>query len=272
MRLRVLGSGSQGNCLAVRSAAGTLVLVDCGLSCREIERRAYACGFDPGDAEAVLFTHDHSDHISGLATYHKHNPAAALFANGETAEAITARTGVDEGWFVFDNDEPFNVQGFRITPFALSHDAANPVGFLIEDTSTPPKESFASSTDSAALFIATDTGRVTEPMRRAFASADCAILESNYDPVLLETSDRAWSLKRRISSDSGHLSNEEAADFLRSANPMRLKTLILAHISRQCNAPDIALSCMKESLVECGRSDVALSAVAQDEPSTLFEF
>ena len=272
MQLRILGSGSQGNCLAVRSSGGALLLVDCGLSCSEIERRAGACGFDPHDATAVLFTHDHSDHISGLSTYHRRNPGAALFANDETAEAIMARTGVDHGWFVFENDVPFDVMDFKVTPFPLSHDAANPVGFLIEDNTRHDATLFHRSSDPAALFVATDTGCATEAMRRAFALADCAILESNYDPVLLETSDRAWSLKRRIASDSGHLSNEDAADFLRDVNPMRLKTLFLAHISRECNAPDVALACMKAALADCGRPDVSLHTLSQDTPSPLFEF
>lgn len=272
MRLRVLGSGSQGNCLAVRSAGGTLVLVDCGLSCREIEKRARACGFDPCRAAAVLFTHDHGDHVSALATYHKHNPGAALFANDETLEAIIARTGVSDGWMVFDDETSFDVLDLHVTPFATSHDAANPVGFLIEDTAPRAPSLFSPCAEPSALFVATDTGCATEPMRRAFARADFAVLESNYDPVLLETSDRAWPLKRRISSDNGHLSNIDAADFVRAVNPSRLKTLLLAHISQQCNSPDIALAAMREALRDCGREDVSLSALSQDETSPLFEF
>ena len=272
MRLRILGSGSKGNCLAVRSAGGTLVLVDCGISCRELNRRAKSCGIDLDQAAAVLFTHDHADHIAGLATFHKHSPGVALFANGDTAEAIAARTGVEHGWIVFDADATFNINDLRVTPFALSHDAADPVGYLIEDTAPREATLFSSCTSPSALFIATDTGVPTESMLRAFQRADCAILESNYDPTLLETSDRSWTLKRRISGRSGHLSNCDAADFFRAANPSRLSTLLLAHISQECNAPDIAISCMRSALDDCSRPDIILRALSQDEPSPLFCF
>lgn len=270
MRLRVLASGSRGNCLAVRSAGGTLVMVDCGLSCRETCRRANDCGFCADSAAAILFTHDHADHISGLSTFRKRNPSISLFANGDTAEAIAARTGVDGDWTVFDSDTPFSIADLRITPFALSHDAADPVGYLIEDTAPREATLFSPNADPAALFIATDTGIPTEPMRRAFLRADCAILESNYDPTLLETSDRSWTLKRRISGRSGHLSNLDAADFFRSANPSRLRTLLLAHISQECNAPDIALATMRSAIADCSRTDISLAALSQDTPSDLF--
>jgi phosphoribosyl 1,2-cyclic phosphodiesterase len=272
VRLRVLASGSGGNCLAVRSAGGALVFVDCGISYRELCRRAKTCGITPCDAAAILFTHDHKDHVIGLATFHKHSPFTALLANSETADAIAARTGVDDGWIVFDGSTPFDVLDLRVTPFAVSHDAANPVGYLIEDTAEREATLFSPCTDPSSLFVATDTGCVTPAMQSAFARADCAVLESNYDPVLLETSNRTWSLKRRISGDSGHLSNEAAADLVLAANPMRLKTLLLAHISQECNAPDIALGRMRAALTEAGRPDVVLDVLSQGEPSPLFEF
>ena len=272
MRLRVLGSGSKGNCLAVRSRGGTLVLVDCGLSFLELRKRCRPCGFDPCEAAAIFFTHDHSDHVSGLATFHRRNPGVPLFANDETAEAIAARTGVDDGWVVFDNDSPFDVEDLHVAPFPVSHDAANPVGFLVSDTVGRETTLLSSRNDPSTLFVATDTGMATEPMARALAAADCAVLESNYDSVLLETSDRAWSLKRRISGDSGHLSNDDAADLLRRANPARLGTLLLAHISQECNAPDIAFASMRAALADCDRADVELFALSQNDPSPLYEF
>ena len=271
MRVRSLGSGSKGNSIAVRGG-GELLLVDCGLSCLETKRRLAACGASIAEVTGVLFTHDHSDHYSGLATFHKKHPAVPLYANGNTADAIACATGVDDGWIVFDGSTPFDVLDLRVTPFAVSHDAANPVGFLIEDTAEREATLFSPSADPSSLFVATDTGCATPGMRSALARADCAVLESNYDPVLLETSDRSWPLKRRISGDNGHLSNDAAADLLLAVNPRRLKTLLLAHISRECNAPDIALGRMRSALIETGQPDVALCALSQDEPSPLFEF
>lgn len=265
MEVRVLASGSQGNCLAVGSARGAGILVDCGISCRALERHARTCDLDLARISAVLFTHDHSDHIAGLATFHKRHPEVALYANSDTAEAIMARTGVEEGWTIFDTFSPFPLADFTVTPFPLSHDAAHPVGFLVEES-----DFSAPQQDAPALFVGTDTGVVTQEMRAAFCRADCAVLESNYDSVLLETSDRDWTLKRRISGRSGHLSNDDAADLVRAANPPRLKTLLLAHISRQCNAPDIALGRMRQALAACGRGDVALAALDQDTPSACF--
>ena len=101
MRLRVFGSGSKGNALAIRSG-GTLLLLDCGFSCRELEKRMTACGVCPADVTAVLFTHDHDDHCKGIATFHKRHPLVPLYANGNTADAIATLTGVEDGWRIFE--------------------------------------------------------------------------------------------------------------------------------------------------------------------------
>lgn len=257
MRLRVLASGSKGNALAVRSAGGTLLLVDLGLSCHEIQSRATYCGFESGDVRAVLFTHDHIDHYSGLATFHRNYPEVPLFANGDTADSIAAKTGVSDGWTIFETSEAFDFEDFRITPFPISHDAADPVGYLIEN-------------DGRVLFIGTDTGVPTMGVRDALWRCDCAILESNHDPVLLETSDRPLSLKQRIAGRSGHLSNEDAAELVRSVNPPRLKKILLAHLSEQCNTPSLARAAMCAALSECGRTDIQIDILSQHEPSDLF--
>ena len=257
MKLRVLASGSKGNVLAVRSAGGTLLLVDMGLSCLELRTRAAACGVDVASAAGVFFTHDHVDHYCGLATFHKRYPDVPLFANGDTADAIAAKTGVADGWNVFETAVPFDFEDFAITPFSISHDAADPVGYLIEN-------------EGHALFIGTDTGVPTTGVRDALWRCDCAVLESNHDPVLLETSERPVSLKQRISGRSGHLSNEDAAELVRSVNPPRLKTLLLAHLSEQCNTPSLALAAMGRALAECGRSDVRLEVLSQRDPTEVF--
>lgn len=259
MKLRALASGSKGNCIAVRSSGGALLLVDLGLSCRETRRRAEACGFDPGDAAGVLFTHDHSDHYNGLATFRKRFPGVPLFANGDTADAIAAATGVADGWNVFETSSTFPVADFRVTAFSTSHDAADPVGYLLEDA-------------RSALFVGTDTGFATLGVRGAFARATAAVLESNHDPVLLEQSNREESLKRRIRGRSGHLANEDAAELVRTTPAPRLNTLLLAHLSEECNSPSLARKAMEDALAEIRRADVALAVLDQHVPSALYEF
>lgn len=257
MRLRVFGSGSQGNALAIRSGA-TLLLVDCGFSCRELERRMAACDVCADDVTALLFTHDHTDHCKGIATFHKRHPQVPLYANGNTADAIATLTGVDDGWRVFETAEPFAIGDVDVTSFSIPHDAADTVGYLFSD-------------ENASLFVGTDMGVPTLPVKYALARATCAVLESNHDPTLLACSDRPVSLKQRISGRCGHLSNHDAANLVREVAPPRLRTLLLAHLSRPCNAPHLALESMREALKDIGRADVALAALDQDEPSDLYE-
>ena len=257
MRLRVFGSGSQGNALAIRSG-GTLLLVDCGFSCRELEKRMSACGVRADDVTALLFTHDHADHCKGIATFHKRHPQVPLYANGNTADAIATLTGVEDGWRVFETTEPFSIGEIEVTSFSVSHDAADAVGYLFSD-------------ETASLFVGTDMGVPTLPVKYALARATCAVLESNHDPTLLACSDRPVSLKQRIAGRCGHLSNQDAADLVREVAPSRLKTLLLAHLSQPCNAPHLALESMREALKDINRSDVALATLSQNEPSELFE-
>ena len=145
-----------------------------------------------------------------------------------------------------------------MTSFSIPHDAADPVGYLFDD-------------GESALFVGTDMGAPTFGVRDALARATCAVLESNHDPVLLQTSDRPVSLKQRIAGRCGHLSNGDAADLVREVQPPRLKTLLLAHISRQCNAPYLALEAMRPAVADLGRP-ITLDVLGQDTPSPLYEF
>lgn len=258
MRLRVLGSGSSGNSIAVRSG-GTLLLVDLGFSFKEQKSRLEECGVDIADVSAVLFTHDHSDHCKGVGTFHKRLPGVPLVANGDTADAIARLSGVNDGWSVFENGEPFEIGEISVTAFQISHDAADPVGYLFE-------------ADGSSLFVGTDMGIVTAGARTAFSRATCAVIEANHDPVLLEQSGRPVSLKQRIRGRTGHLSNEDAAMLVRQTNPACLKTILLGHISSECNSPSLARKAFADVLEELGRTDIALSVLEQDRPGELFEF
>ncbi|MBO5941007.1 MAG: MBL fold metallo-hydrolase, partial [Kiritimatiellae bacterium] len=124
----------------------------------------------------------------------------------------------------------------------------------------------------SSLFIGTDMGVVTTNVRAAFSRAKCAILESNHDPILLEQSNRPVSLKHRIRGRTGHLSNEDAAMLLRETNPLCLKTLLLGHISSECNSHSLAMRAFTDVCSELGRPDIALSVLEQDCPGELWEF
>ena len=217
-----------------------------------------ACGVRANDVTALLFTHDHTDHCKGVATFHKRHPQVPLYANGNTADAIATLTGVEDGWRVFETSEPFAIDGIDVASFSIPHDAADTVGYLFSD-------------ETSALFVGTDMGVPTLPVKYALARATCAVLESNHDPTLLACSDRPVSLKQRIAGRCGHLSNQDAADLVREVAPARLKTLLLAHLSRPCNAPHLALESMRKALTDIGRADIALAALDQDEPSDLYE-
>lgn len=258
MRLRVLGSGSGGNSIAVRSG-GTLLLVDIGFSFKEVKTRLAECGVDISEVSAVLFTHDHSDHCKGVGTFHRRLPEVPLVANGDTADAIARQTGVNDGWTLFENGEPFEIGDISVTSFSISHDAADPVGYLLE-------------AGGSSLFVGTDMGIVTANVRMAFSRATCAVLESNHDPMLLEQSSRPVSLKQRIRGRTGHLSNEDAALLVKETNPSCLKTILLGHISSECNSPSLAKRAFVDVLEEINRTDITLSVLEQSRPGDLFEF
>lgn len=245
--------------MAVRSANGTLLIFDCGLSCRQLVSRANVCGIDVGTAKAVLFTHDHSDHYYGADIFRKSFPSIPFFANGDTADAIAAKMKVDDNWEIFETSVPFELEDFRITPFATSHDAADPVGYLVQD-------------GISTLFIGTDTGIATNGFINALSQANCAVIESNHDPILLEQCNRPIETKRRIAGRSGHLSNEDAADAMRLANPPNLKFALLAHISQECNMATKALNCMTSALQQMNRPDVMVAALSQNAPDELRVF
>ena len=180
---------------------------------------------------AVIVTHSHSDHVCGLPTLLKHRDVP-VFANAMTAEATACECGVPEDAFVcFENGQSFDIGPFSVSPFSIPHDTSDPVGFLVS----------------------------------ALAEADFATLESNHDPVLLRQSGRHPSLIQRIAGPRGHLSNDQACELVRRFASPKLKSLALAHLSRDCNVPRIAEEAMRSTLMEMGRPDVVLKVLSQDE-------
>ena len=255
MKIASLASGSSGNAYCVESG-GDVLLVDCGICCRTFLSRCRAAGIDPRRIVAAVFTHNHDDHVKGLATFHKRFPGVELYANIMTADAISARTGVGADEFIlFENGQSFTVGPFDIKPFSIPHDVPDPVGYLVR-------------AEGVTYFHATDVGAPLDSIGVNLAAADVATLESNHDPVMLMQSNRPEALKRRIRGDRGHLANDDAADLVRRFASARLKRLALAHLSRECNAPHLAEAAMRAALREMGRCDVELSLLDQDDVST----
>lgn len=228
-------------------------MIDCGLSCRDLCSRAARVGLSLDSLDGVVFTHNHDDHAKGVKSFHKKFPNVPLFANMMTAEAIAWRFGVDEVDFVpFENGQTFHVGEFEILPFSIPHDTSDPVGYMVR-------------ADGETYFHGTDIGTPLDSIGIHLSEADYATLESNHDPELLFKSGRPVSLIQRIAGPRGHLSNDQAAYLVRKFASPRLKSLALAHLSEQCNAPHLAKAVMCGALAEMGRPDIAIAVLAQDE-------
>lgn len=258
MEVCVLASGSKGNCIYV-SGGGTALLVDAGLSSREIVSRLGAAGIAAESISAVLFTHDHVDHYRGIDVFSRKYPVR-LYANEGTA------AGIELGcpklaceWDIFETSSSFEIGGLRIEAFTVPHDAADPVGFVFDD-------------GESRLCLATDLGQATPLICSKLSQCHAAILESNHDYDMLMRSERPWPLKTRIAGRSGHLSNDDAAALLCTSMSERLHTLLLAHLSEECNTPALALNTMRLALRAAGREDVRVEVLSQAQASARLVF
>ena len=252
-----LASGSKGNacCLECR---GRTLLVDCGLSCRELCRRAALAGVDLRALDGVVVTHSHDDHVSGLRALHRRFPEVPIFANMMTAETVSWEEKIDEGAFVpFENGQAFEVGPFEALPFSIPHDTSDPVGYVIRAEGT-------------TYFHGTDIGTPLDSVGVHLAEADVATLESNHDPVMLRQSGRPPCLIQRIAGPRGHLSNDQSCELVRRFASSRLRRLALAHLSEECNAPHVAERAMREALSSAGLDGVSLAVLGQHEPVEVF--
>lgn len=248
MRVTVLSSGSSGNAILVE-ADKTRVLVDAGLPARDLARRLERSAADSrlDDVEGILCTHEHGDHAGAV-------PALAsaglmVYATTGTARALnlTGTTTVAAG-------ETLRVGALEVLPVAMPHDAAEPVGFILDD-------------GEGRVGVITDCGRPTAEVAAAFASCDVLVLETNYDADLLAAGPYPAALKRRIAGPSGHLSNREAAELLRLMKTPRVQVLVLAHLSVENNRPRLARAAVDRALAELGLPAKPRVLVAgQDKP------
>ena len=253
-------SGSSGNCYLVKSD-DTAILIDSGISGRKIFESLKKTGTSPGDLCAVLITHEHSDHIRSLKTLAGRIPQIRAYANGGTWKYIDAF--VDERQrSVFETGKAFSINDIEVKPFPLSHDAEEPVGF-----------SFYSG--GRQISILTDTGLIDDGIYDEIKDADILVLEANHDVEMLKMGRYPWFLKQRILGSRGHLSNVDAAAAickLISENG-KSRQILLAHLSRENNFPEMAYQTIKNLLEENDyyiNTHVRLNIIARDEISALY--
>ena len=219
--VKILGSSSSGNC-GLLIHKGHYYLIDAGFSGKRIKEKLSTFGITPNDLSGIFITHEHQDHILGLKVLSKIK-GLKFYANYKTAQAIENQYQLNAPWCIFDTYDTFVVDELNVKVFPIPHDASDPVGFLFKS-------------ESECCAWATDLGHITEEIAPLLSCADILILESNYDTQLLwNHPTRPQYLKERIASQRGHLSNQEAFNFIKNT-PNHWKSIHLAHVSKDCNS------------------------------------
>jgi phosphoribosyl 1,2-cyclic phosphodiesterase len=252
VRVTVLGSGSDGNATLVE-VDGVRVLVDAGFSGRDLERRLDAVGVEASSLAGIIITHDHGDHTRGMGILARRF-GIPLHLTAVTRDACRKLLNGSEEVHLYHSAEPFQIGTIEVAPFLTVHDAVDPVAVTLRDLSSGHK-----------LGIATDLGRPTATVRHALAGCDLLILEANHDEAMLWNSPYPWSVKQRIASSHGHLSNRAAAELARELYHPELGAVVLAHLSDSSNVPDLAAEVVGVALEGAGFEGRLLVA-RQDEP------
>jgi len=259
LTITTLASGSGGNSLLV-SGGGTHILIDAGISCRRITTALNQLHIDPMSLSAVLVTHEHTDHVCGLAIMVKKLPVT-LYASAGTAWQLSHRMGLpEERIFPFRAGSDFTVGALHCTSFSTPHDAADSVGYTVE-------------LGGEKMALATDLGYVTDTVRRAVLGSQLVVLESNHDVDWLRSGSYPYSLKQRILGDRGHLCNEVGADLAAQAVQAGAHTVILAHLSQENNTPTRAYDVCAQRLSAIGvdpEHDIRLTVAPRAECGATF--
>jgi len=229
MRIACLGSGSRGNALLVADGDQQL-LVDCGFTLAETESRLARLGVAPATVTAILVTHEHSDHISGVGALARKYELPVWMSRGSH---LAGRCGTIRALKFLTAEEPVLFGRIRVFPFSVPHDAREPLQFVFES----PVARFA---------LLTDTGCSTPFLLQQIGGCDALMLECNHDERLLQTGRYPAALKRRVGGNYGHLSNAQAAEILSGADRSRLQLLIAAHLSAENNRPQLACAALAE--------------------------
>lgn len=257
VRICILASGSSGNCAYVATGT-TALLIDAGLSAKETRRRMEQIGAPLEKISAICVTHEHSDHIAGLRVLQKQY-GMPVYVNAGTLEALRQQKDAEAVQFrVFTSGQPFAVGDIQIAPFSVPHDAFEPVGFVLE-------------LNGFRVGFATDIGVPTTLVRERLKGARLLVLEANHDEQMVQDAKRPWHLKQRILGRQGHLSNTRAAEMLVEVAGDALRQVFLAHLSRDCNRPEIAMRTVRAALDRAGWAHVRVSPTYADQISEIWE-
>src|SRR5437660_6270541 len=236
----VLASGSRGNC-AIVSSTSTRILLDAGISCRETFKRIKALGEDPYSFSAILITHEHSDHVYGLRVLAR-KTRIPVFMTGATHQAWTRSVRDQDGerpklekLEPFSAGRSFQIGDIAVTPFTIPHDAADPVGFTFR-------------AEGVKVGFATDLGYVPASVRDHLRRCEVLIMESNHDVEMLRVGPYPWSVKQRVMSRVGDLSNDAPAEFFTDDYDGGAAYVVLAHLSEHNNHPELARKAAEKAL------------------------
>ena len=256
MKFSILSSGSRGNSCYLETG-DTRILVDAGLSGIGIERRLGAVGVKAQSLDAIIVTHEHSDHIKGVGVLARRFELP-VYANSQTLKSGEKARGKLPAVVPIQTGETLKIKNLSVETFTKCHDAADPMGLVL-------------SSNGVRVGLVTDMGRSTRLAEDRLQACTALILEFNYDPTMLSEGPYPWFLKQRINSREGHLSNEQAGELLETVSHPDLKWVVLAHLSETNNDPGKALHAARTVLNRCGLKQIRVLIGQQDEASPFVE-
>ena len=260
IKFATLFSGSSGNCTAMWNEGG-LILIDFGVSTRRIVNALYGLGLAASDVSAVLITHEHSDHISGIRVFlsHYHVP---VYCTKQTADYLwnNGSFSPDQEVRLFSSDDIFDIGPFKVSAFRTSHDSKTCHGFRVES-------------GDARVALATDIGNMDDTVYSYLSGCEIVALESNYDEYMLRHGPYPLELQARISSGSGHLSNKKCSSAVARLVRDGTKHVMLMHLSKDNNKPEIAVMACRSAMENAGLSDgdCEIAAAPRSESSDVWE-
>lgn len=252
LHFQALASGSKGNAILIGTEK-TWVLLDAGLSMKELNRRLACTPASPKNLDAIVISHEHHDHIRGLGPFSRKTSLPVYLSQG-TLDNLPVEVGEVPQFQLFTPGTRFVIGDLTVHPFAISHDAGEPAGFVFEH-------------NGFKLGVCTDLGMVTELVKSKLCGCQGLIVEANHDMERLLNGPYPWPLKQRIRSRHGHLCNSDTFELLASIHNQALQVVMFAHLSETNNSPDLVMRAARERLQGPAWSDVTFEIASQHEAS-----